>query len=215
MTRRDEMRGCLSREGLGSLAIRIAQDAGDPGAPGEGSPEYLSVDLFSPDEEEIRQHLESCPSCRKKLLEEVYSARRYLDGLENPENIKRFEKLMGSVEDQDRQIESDYIETILVYDAYDQGEGMVPLAADSEPDFTPPMRFCSEDGTMIIREFQESGSAQPKYMLIVEAPSLSDDAEVIIGEQSFRISPEGWLELKDLAIEITESTIFRIRSRRK
>ncbi len=83
MKKSDGRRGCLSQESLGDLAIRIAQGAGDPGAPVEGSPDFLSVDLFTPDEEQMRKHIESCPICQDRLLEEVYSIRRYLEGLEN------------------------------------------------------------------------------------------------------------------------------------
>lgn len=208
--------GCLSQESLGDLAIRIAKGAGGPGAPGEGSPEYLSVDLFTPDEEEMRRHLESCSVCRKKLLEEMYSIRRYFDGLENPENVERFKEIMGQLKDEDSksESESDCIETILVFNAYGQGDEKVALAAASDSKQQQPMRFSSEDGTMILREFPGTGSGQSSYQLIADDQVLASDAEVIMGEQSFRTSREGLLELKDSQIEINRSTMFRIRSKR-
>lgn len=215
MKRSDGTRGCLSQESLGILAIRIAQGAGDPKAPGEGSPEYLSVDLFPPDEKEMREHLESCPVCRERLLDEVYSVRRYLEGLENPENIKRFDKIMKNLQDHDdpAKTESDYVETILYFDAYGQGEEKIALAAASESFETQLMRFSSKDGKMILREYPGSSPGQSKYQLIADDQELANYAEVIIGEQSFQTNEQGLLELKDLEIELSKSTEFRIRSR--
>ncbi len=216
MKRSDEKRGCLSQESLGDLAIRIAQSAGDPGAPGEGSPEYLSVDLFKPDWEEMRRHLESCPVCRKKLVEEIYSVRRYLDGLENPENIKRFDEIMEKLGDSTDSGEHglEYIETILRFDAYGQGEVEIALAAASGPKDQQPMRFSSEDGTMILREFPETSSGQSRYQLISDDPGLASDAEVIIGEQIFHTTLEGLLILGESQVKITKDTVFRIRRTR-
>lgn len=213
MTMGTENGGCLSREALRTLATQFLESAG---APEEGSPDYLPVDLFVHDRAGLRQHLEICPACRKKLLEELCSVQRYLEGLNNPANVERFNTITSQLKqrDDDMKAKSEIVETILYYDAYDQGEDKIALAAASASNDTQPLRFSSEDGTMILRQLPGTEAEKAKYQLIADDQSLTANAEVIIGKQSLRTSSEGLLDLDGIELEITRETTIIIRSQR-
>jgi len=211
MKKSDGYGGCLSRESLGILAIRIAQGAGDPGAPGKGSPESLPVDLFMPEEGGMRLHLESCAFCRKRLLEEVFSIRRYLDGLDNPENDRRFDELMEKIRIRDRAEQSSYIETVLVFAPYGDEKEESALAAASDPGSSQPLRFSSENGSMILREFPGGAEGTCLLRLFTDRPGLTGYAELYIGENKYCTDSEGVLEIESSAID--KEAVIRVRSR--
>ena len=214
MRQDDDNRGCLSQDDLGVLAIRISQGISALEKSGEGSLGGLPAGLFQPEEEEMRQHLEACPACRKQLLEELYSIRRYLEGLDNPANDGRFDELIERIRSQGTAARQEYIETVLYYDSFNLGEYSMALAAASVSEKRQPVRFSSEDGTMILKELSIKGADRPKFQLIADDPELASGAEVIIGDVTLYTDQNGLLEYDGTELSLSDNMSIIIRSQR-
>ncbi len=174
----------------------------------------IPVDLLaSGGDGEMLRHIEECRRCRRILAEELYSARRYLDGLGNPANVDRFKELMKDLRVSDPGNEAGFVEVVLHYDAGEPDGIETPLAAASRPPMRRPMRFVSDDGKMVIRELPEEGRSG--YLLIADEAGVAGGAEVIVGEHSFRTAEDGSFGLGGSGPGVTRDTLFRVRYRRR
>lgn len=210
---------CLSRESLEILAIRLTERAGPAGAKGKGSPDRIPEDLFLPGEEDMRKHLDQCRLCRKRLLEELYSLHRYMEGFNHPLNETRFRGMVGKAVVEGREGEGGGVPAVetrlyLDADAGEEDDDEPALAAASRPRGGRPIRHCSRDGSMILRQRPGSASAPARLQLLADDPRLVAGAEVVIGERSFKADGEGVLTEDEALAAAAGAAMIVVRSAR-
>jgi len=204
---------CLTGEVLENLAIRLMERADQRGPKEQGPPDRLPEDLFSDDEQHIKQHLDRCLLCRKRLLEQLCSEYRIREALNDPANESRFREAVGNAMFEDETVTDDgsVFETVLFLDPYPDTEDEGALAASSDSKILLPLRYCSSSGEMVLRQYPGQGRTRRRFLLIDRHPEKIRNAEIIIGGRSYLADESGEIEFpEDLyALSLGKPIIIR------
>ena len=199
---------------LEALAIRALGGAGAEGAPETGSA-ATGADLFQPGEEDLRSHLEACEMCRETLEELIEFVSYYRQALQTADVDERFDILLRSISSMEPSGSAESVpEGIeLVYEPYTKPfEGVPQLAAATERPEREPLRFCSGDGNLVLREFPDIATGRPSYFLAGERGISTSGVEVVVDGRVLITDQNGRLDADSVGLSISKDSKIHVRT---
>jgi hypothetical protein len=207
--------GCIPRGRLEALAVRALGGAGAKGAP-EADPAALVADLFQPGEGDLRSHLEACEMCRETLKELIEFVSYYRQAVETADIDERFDILLRNVSLSPSERPESVPEGIeLVFEPYTRPFDEEPsLAAATELPEREPLRFCSGDGSYVLREFPDIATGRTSFYLVGERGIRTSDVEVVVDGKALITDRNGLLDTGSEGLSITRDSRIHVRTRK-
>ena len=164
---------CLIEETIEGLAIQVAEKLeSDPAK--KGSLEEIPEGLFVLKGVDYKAHLVSCALCRRKLIDAIDIFLQYGATLDSNRDAERFAEAMDAARralGQEREPakdlgKGDVIEIELKFAPHPNGRAEQALAAATVAPAAEPLRFASNDGTIILKEILSPTKGDSKYLIV-------------------------------------------------
>jgi len=191
---RSHRRECLDSKKIEGLATAIAEGLGsDPKT--VGSLEEISGNMLFFEGIDYSKHLYACVYCRRRLIDEVNFLVRYEKALKSKDTSKDFEDAIRRMKEEKHdhaaateipQKKVDVIKIELKYSPYPKKEAKQALAAATSNQRREPLRFASEDGSIILKEIFNDKTNNVSYDII----GIKEDIafELIVNKESYHFN---------------------------
>jgi len=172
------------------------------------------ADLFQPGEWDLRSHLEACEMCRESLKELIEFVSYYRQAMETADVDERFDILMKRISLSPSEVSVSVPEGIeLVYTPFTLPfDEVPPLAAATERPEREPLRFCSGDGSYILRAFPDIATGRPSYILIGEEGIRTGAVEVVVDGVVLVTDQNGLLDTDVEGFSISKDSMIHVRT---
>jgi len=186
---------CLSREEIEELAITIVEElGGDPQT--VGPLDELPGGLLYSGGVDYNNHLRSCIICRRKLLDEINFLLHYRRALREKNEVG-LKRMLWKVDTESctqsptgpLRSSTTMKKIELKYTPYPGMESKQALAAATKNKRREPIRFTSEDGSILLREVP-GGRDSTHYYVVIGHDNL-ESCKVIINNEEFTLDKSG------------------------
>jgi len=153
--------------------------------------------------------------CRETLEELVEFVSYYRQALQAADIDERFDVLLQGISSMELSGSTESVpEGIeLVYEPYTQPfEGAPQLAAATGRPEREPLRFCSGDGSYVLREFPDIATGRPSYFLVGERGISTSGVEVVVDGQVLMTDQNGLLDTDSAGLSISKDSEIHVRT---
>ena len=176
--------------------------------------------IFNDSEKRLQDHIESCPACKKRILDEFYLLLRYCETLSRIEGDRAFRQRVEELVSEADSPASEKLYIELKYVPYKFDETHGAMAASTEPPTELPLRFMPEQGKpeIILTENRIPNTSTFEYHINSEHYDLDkyfvriDGNTYSIDKDKMIISDDKPLKVtKDSKITVIPKSIYGIR----
>ena len=201
---------CLPEDVIRDLAIEVA------GGDVRGTSWQLALSaeilagMFAADGRVIREHLEACLDCRERLERASRAIDAYREELKSPFVRQAARELIAAADKK-----NGVVLRFAPYAGHDAHR--LALAAQTVSPGTSPLRFCSDDERILLKEVHEaeSGSRAKLFLLQAEDAELIRGATIIFLGTEYTADDMGYIDFADASLLIGEESEFIIEPRHR